>query len=65
MAFWSKFMDNRWEHNRLHGFTTNRCYYFSFSKKQNGNKMIWLRSTGSTISQLFDSFIVGIAFDDW
>jgi uncharacterized integral membrane protein (TIGR00697 family) len=27
--------------------------------KQNGNKMIWLRSTGSTvISQLFDSFIV-------
>nr|WP_317631905.1 queuosine precursor transporter [uncultured Flavobacterium sp.] len=34
-----------------------------FNKKTNG-KMIWLRSTGSTvISQLFDSFIVsGIAF---
>jgi uncharacterized PurR-regulated membrane protein YhhQ (DUF165 family) len=33
---------------------------FSFSKKnKTGNKMIWLRSTGSTvISQLFDSFIV-------
>jgi uncharacterized PurR-regulated membrane protein YhhQ (DUF165 family) len=35
--------------------------------KQNGQQMIWLRSTGSTvISQLFDSFIVlGIALDDW
>lgn len=37
---------------------------FHFVKKQTGNKMIWLRSTGSTvISQFFDSFIVlGIAF---
>lgn len=37
---------------------------FHFFKKRTGNKMIWLRSTGSTvISQLFDSFIVlGIAF---
>ena len=37
---------------------------FSFFKKKTGNKMIWLRTTGSTIiSQLFDSFIVlGIAF---
>lgn len=37
---------------------------FHFFKKKTGNKMIWLRSTGSTvISQLFDSFIVlGIAF---
>lgn len=37
---------------------------FVFFKKKTGNKMIWLRSTGSTvISQLFDSFIVsGIAF---
>lgn len=37
---------------------------FHFVKKKTGNKMIWLRSTGSTmISQLFDSFIVlGIAF---
>lgn len=37
---------------------------FHFVKKRTGNKMIWLRSTGSTvISQLFDSFIVlGIAF---
>lgn len=37
---------------------------FHFVKKRTGHKMIWLRSTGSTvISQLFDSFIVlGIAF---
>ena len=37
---------------------------FHYVKKRTGNKMIWLRSTGSTvISQLFDSFIVlGIAF---
>jgi queuosine precursor transporter len=37
---------------------------FHFVKRKTGNKMIWLRSTGSTvISQLFDSFIVlGIAF---
>jgi uncharacterized integral membrane protein (TIGR00697 family) len=37
---------------------------FHFVKKRTGDKMIWLRSTGSTvISQLFDSFIVlGIAF---
>ena len=37
---------------------------FVFFKKKTGEKMIWLRSTGSTvISQFFDSFIVsGIAF---
>lgn len=37
---------------------------FHFVKNRTGNKMIWLRSTGSTvISQLFDSLIVlGIAF---
>ena len=37
---------------------------FHFFKDKTGNKMIWLRSTGSTVvSQLFDSFIVlGIAF---
>lgn len=37
---------------------------FHFVKKRTGSKMIWLRSTGSTvISQFFDSFIVlGIAF---
>ena len=37
---------------------------FQFFKNRTGNKMIWLRSTGSTvISQFFDSFIVlGIAF---
>jgi len=37
---------------------------FHFVKKRTGEKMIWLRSTGSTvISQFFDSFIVlGIAF---
>lgn len=37
---------------------------FQLFKTKTGNKMIWLRSTGSTIiSQLFDSFIVsGIAF---
>lgn len=37
---------------------------FTFFKNKTGDKMIWLRSTGSTvISQLFDSFIVsGIAF---
>jgi uncharacterized integral membrane protein (TIGR00697 family) len=37
---------------------------FHFFKRKTGEKMIWLRSTGSTvISQLFDSFIVlGIAF---
>lgn len=37
---------------------------FHFFKKKTGDKMIWLRSTGSTVvSQLFDSFIVaGIAF---
>jgi len=37
---------------------------FHFVKRRTGNKMIWLRSTGSTaISQLVDSFIVlGIAF---
>lgn len=37
---------------------------FHYVKKRTGDKMIWLRSTGSTvISQLFDSFIVlGIAF---
>lgn len=37
---------------------------FHFFKGLTGEKMIWLRSTGSTvISQLFDSFIVlGIAF---
>lgn len=37
---------------------------FHFLKDKTGNKMIWLRGTGSTIiSQLFDSFIVlGIAF---
>ena len=32
---------------------------FAWIKSKTGNKMIWLRSTGSTvISQLFDSFIV-------
>jgi queuosine precursor transporter len=37
---------------------------FHFLKNRTGKKMLWLRSTGSTvISQLFDSFIVlGIAF---
>ena len=37
---------------------------FHFVKKRTGKRMIWLRSTGSTvISQFFDSFIVlGIAF---
>lgn len=37
---------------------------FHFFKKKTGIKMIWLRTTGSTvISQFFDSFIVlGIAF---
>ncbi|MBU3680644.1 MAG: queuosine precursor transporter [Flavobacterium sp.] len=37
---------------------------FHFFKNKTGKKMIWLRSTGSTvISQLFDTFIVlGIAF---
>lgn len=37
---------------------------FQLFKKKTGDRMIWLRSTGSTvISQLFDSFIVsGIAF---
>lgn len=37
---------------------------FHFVKNRTGNKMLWLRSTGSTvISQFFDSFIVlGIAF---
>jgi uncharacterized integral membrane protein (TIGR00697 family) len=37
---------------------------FHYVKNRTGNKMIWLRSTGSTvISQFFDSFIVlGIAF---
>ncbi|KOS06714.1 hypothetical protein AM493_12245 [Flavobacterium akiainvivens] len=37
---------------------------FHFVKNKTGNRMIWLRSTGSTvISQFFDSFIVlGIAF---
>jgi queuosine precursor transporter len=37
---------------------------FHFVKNRTGNRMIWLRSTGSTvISQFFDSFIVlGIAF---
>jgi len=37
---------------------------FHFVKKRTGDKMIWLRSTGSTvISQFFDSFIVlGVAF---
>ena len=37
---------------------------FHLVKNKTGGKMIWLRSTGSTIiSQLFDSFIVlGIAF---
>ena len=37
---------------------------FHFVKTRTGKKMIWLRSTGSTvISQFFDSFIVlGIAF---
>jgi queuosine precursor transporter len=37
---------------------------FHFVKNRTGDKMIWLRSTGSTVvSQLFDSFIVlGIAF---
>ena len=39
-------------------------WLFHFLKSKTGSKMIWLRSTGSTvISQLFDSFIVlGIAF---
>lgn len=37
---------------------------FHYFKNKTGSKMIWLRSTGSTvISQLFDTFIVlGIAF---
>lgn len=37
---------------------------FHYLKNKTGNKMIWLRSTGSTvISQFFDTFIVlGIAF---
>ncbi|OYQ39655.1 hypothetical protein CHU92_04600 [Flavobacterium cyanobacteriorum] len=37
---------------------------FHFVKNRTGKKMLWLRSTGSTvISQFFDSFIVlGIAF---
>jgi uncharacterized integral membrane protein (TIGR00697 family) len=37
---------------------------FHFFKNKTGGKMLWLRSTGSTvISQFFDSFIVlGIAF---
>jgi uncharacterized integral membrane protein (TIGR00697 family) len=38
--------------------------FFNFFKEKTGNKMLWLRSTGSTVlSQLIDSFIVGgIAF---
>lgn len=37
---------------------------FHFLKNRTGKKMLWLRSTGSTvISQLFDSFtVLGIAF---
>lgn len=37
---------------------------FQFVKEKTGNKLLWLRSTGSTVvSQLIDSFIVlGIAF---
>jgi uncharacterized integral membrane protein (TIGR00697 family) len=37
---------------------------FHFLKRKTGSRMLWLRSTGSTvISQFFDSFIVlGIAF---
>ncbi|HEX9979955.1 MAG TPA: queuosine precursor transporter [Flavobacterium sp.] len=37
---------------------------FHYLKNKTGNRMLWLRSTGSTvISQFFDSFIVlGIAF---
>lgn len=37
---------------------------FHFLKNRTGEKMLWLRSTGSTvISQLFDSFtVLGIAF---
>lgn len=37
---------------------------FHFLKRKTGSKMLWLRSTGSTvISQFFDTFIVlGIAF---
>jgi uncharacterized integral membrane protein (TIGR00697 family) len=37
---------------------------FHFVKRKTGHKMLWLRSTGSTvISQFFDTFIVlGIAF---
>lgn len=38
--------------------------FFNYFKNKTGSKMIWLRTTGSTvISQFFDSFIVlGIAF---
>ncbi|WMW77590.1 queuosine precursor transporter [Flavobacterium sp. 20NA77.7] len=38
--------------------------FFNFFKERTGNKMLWLRSTGSTVlSQLIDSFVVGgIAF---
>ena len=38
--------------------------FFTFFKERTGNKMLWLRSTGSTVlSQLIDSFVVGgIAF---
>jgi uncharacterized integral membrane protein (TIGR00697 family) len=32
---------------------------FAWIKRKTGNRMVWLRSTGSTVvSQLFDSFIV-------
>jgi len=35
------------------------AYIFEFIKKKTGNKMLWLRATGSTlISQLIDSFVV-------
>lgn len=38
--------------------------FFNYFKERTGDKMLWLRSTGSTVlSQLIDSFVVGgIAF---
>jgi len=38
--------------------------FFNYFKEKTGDKMLWLRSTGSTVfSQLIDSFVVGgIAF---
>jgi hypothetical protein len=50
------------EHNCIHGFTTNRCYYFSFSKKRATKWFGCVVQDQPSSHNYFDSFMYWIAF---